>query len=222
VVFVEPPQPPVHAPRFSLWLGGRLGLLAYSGGLYVNDANTGAIETTGNFVQPGLGLEVNAGARIEKRYMPYLAYELGLVKAGHRFEGATTPTTAGTEFIGVGFRYLAGDVDGVSFASELSFGRRKVAVTSGSETWSISGLEIFRLGLGAEVRIDKIFELSPMLTISGGTLTDTSGNVRFAPGQGDGQQRPPFTGNGALPGWATTTYFAIFAGCGAHFDLFGK
>jgi hypothetical protein len=221
-VFVEAPPPPVHAPRFSLWLGGRLGLLAYSGGLYVNDASTGAIETTGNFVKPGLGLELDAGARLERRYIPYVALELGLVGAGHRFEGSSTPTTASTQFVGIGFRYLAGDVDGVSFASDISFGQRKFSVTSGSDTWSISGLEIFRLGLGAEIRIDKIFTLSPMLTISGGTLTDTSGNVQFAPGQGDGQKGPPFTGNGSLPGWATTTYYAIFAGCGAHFDLFGK
>jgi hypothetical protein len=61
-----------------------------------------------------------------------------------------------------------------------------------------------------------------MITLSGGTMTDTSGNVSFAPNQGDGQQGPPFTGNGNIPGWAQTSYYAVFLGCGGHVDLFGK
>ena len=61
IVYVAPPEPPVHAPHFSLWAGGRAGLLAYSGGLYVNNQQTGSIETTGNFVRPGLGLELDVG-----------------------------------------------------------------------------------------------------------------------------------------------------------------
>lgn len=221
VVFVEL-EPPVHTPPFSLWVGGRLGLLAYSGGLYINNQKTGGIETTGNFVTPGPGLEVDVGARLGKRYIPYFAFEWGLVAPGHRFEGATTSTTAQTRFIGGGFRYLAGDVDTVSFASDLSFGYRTFSVTSGGSTWTSSAVEIFRLGLGAEIRVHNHFAVSPMLTLSGGTMTDTSGNVSFAPNQGDGQKGPPFTGNGNIPGWAQTSYYAIFIGCGVHADLFGK
>src|SRR5438105_3220535 len=83
VVYVEP-QPLEHAPRYSLWLGGRVGLLAYSGGLYVNDPYLGTIETTGNFVRPGVGLEVDVGARLARRYIPYFGLELGVMGAGHR------------------------------------------------------------------------------------------------------------------------------------------
>jgi hypothetical protein len=211
-----------------MWLGGRAGLLAYSGGLYINNQQTGAIETTGNFIRPGLGLEIDVGARLAKRYMPYLGLELGVAGAGHRFDATTRASTA---FFGVGFRYLAGDVDTVSFASDLSVGMRQFQVANGGGTWTASGLEIFRLGLGAEVRISNYFTMSPMITLSGGTLHDTSGRVAFAPNQGDGQTGPgtilptgaylPFAQNGSIPSGAETSYYAIVIGCGAHADLFG-
>jgi hypothetical protein len=211
----------VHAPKYALWLGGRLGILAYAGGLYANDPNTGTVETTGNFVRPGLGLEVDVGARLGRRYIPYVGLELGLVGPGHRFDG--TSTTAGTSFIGVGFRYLAGDVDSVSFASDISFGVRKLVVQSGSQSFSASGLEIFRLGLGADIRLTSHFTLSPLITISGGSLTDTSGSIPFGPNQGDGQTgTPDYVNHGQIPSWAASSYYAIVLGCGAHFDLFGK
>ena len=64
----------VHAPAYSLWLGGRAGLLAFGGSLYINDtAASGSKETTGNVVGPGVGLEIDAGARLAKRYVPYIA-----------------------------------------------------------------------------------------------------------------------------------------------------
>jgi hypothetical protein len=221
VVYVEPAPPP-HAPPFSLWLGARVGLLAYAGGLYVNDQNTGSEETTGNFVQPGLGVEMDVGARLAQRYIPYLALEWGFVGTGHRFEGSTASTSAHTRFIGGGFRYLSGDANAISFASEISFGVREFDVSSGSSTYTLSGVEIFRLGLGPEIRVNTLVTLSPMLSFSWGTMHDTGGNVAFAPNQGDGQQSPLFTGSGNIPGWAQATYYAIFIGCGAYADLFGK
>jgi hypothetical protein len=221
VVYVEL-QPPVRAPKYSLWLGGRAGLLTYSGGLYINNQATGGIETTGNFVRPALGLELDVGARLAWRYVPYLALELGVTGPGHRFDNATAPTTAGTQFFGAGFRYLAGDVNKVAFAADLSLGIRRFVVTSGGSTWSASGLEIFRLGLGAEIRVNSRFAVSPMLTLSGGSPQNVSGNVSFAPNQGDGQKGPPFTGDTSIPGWAQTSYYAIFLGCGGHVDVFGR
>jgi hypothetical protein len=228
IVYVAPPEPPVHAPHFSLWVGGRAGLLAYSGGLYVNNQETGAIETTGNFIRPGLGLELDVGARLAKRYIPYLALELDVAGAGHRFDSSTT---ASTLFLGVGFRYLMGDVDTVAFASDLSLGIRKFQVANASGTWTASGLEIFRLGLGAEIRVNNRFAVSPMVTLSGGTLTDTSGNISFAPNQGDGQSGPgtilptgtflPFAQNQNIPSGGQTSYYAVVVGCGGHVDFFG-
>ncbi len=209
----------VHAPRYALWAGARLGILAYGGGMFVDPSSY--TETTGNFVGNGLALELDVGARIERRYIPYLAVELGLVGAGHRFEG--TSTQAGTSFVGIGMRLLAGDVNNVSFASELSFGFRKFQVSNDTGTWSATGFEFLRLGLGADIRLANHFTLSPLLTVSGGTLTDTSGSIGYAPNQGDGLTgTPDYVNHGQIPTNEQATYAAFVLGCGAHFDLFGK
>jgi len=213
-----------HAPKYSLWLGGRLGLLGYGGGMYLNNVSqfgpyNATEETTGNFVSPGLALEADVGARISYRYIPFVALELGLVGPGHRFDSSTR---AGTSFFGIGFRGLAGDVDAVAFASEISIGLRKFEVSNASGSWSATSFEWLRIGLGAEIRLTTHFVLSPMVTLSGGSLTDTSGSIAFAPGQGDGQTAPMFGGGQSIPSANQATYYAVVVGCGAHFDLFGK
>jgi hypothetical protein len=212
---------PVHAPRYSLWLGGRLGLLLYGGSMYFNP-QTGNDEKMGAFVTNGLALEADVGARIARRYIPYLALELGLVGPGSRFQGGGTSASAGTSFLGVGFRFLAGNVNSVSFASDLSFGFRKFQVSNGGSTWTAQAFEFLRLGLGADIRFNDYFTISPMVTLSGGTLTDTSGSVGFAPNQSDAQTGTPSqVSNGQIPSSWQTNYWAIVLGCGAHFDLFG-
>ncbi len=211
---------PRHAPRNAFWLGARLGLLAYGGGLYVGDQNTGAVETTGNFIRPGAALEFDVGARLARHYVPYFGVELGLAAPGRRFD--STDTQTGTTFVGVGFRYIAGDTDSVAFVSDISFGIRRFTASSSTGTWSAWGIELFRVGLGAEIRLTNYLTLSPLITVSGGSLTDTSGNISFAPNQPDGQSGPPFEGNGTIPSYAQTNYYAVVLGCGAHFDLFGR
>ena len=219
------PAPPVrrvdyvHAPTYALWAGGRLGVLGYGGGMF-QDPN-GNTETTGNFVSNGLALELDVGARIMRHFIPYLGAELGLVGPGHRFDG--TSAKAGTSFLGVGFRMLAGDVDNVSFVSDLSIGWRAMQVSNDGSTWSGSGVEILRLGLGADIRLTSHFTLSPLLTISGGKLTDSNGSVTFAPNQGDGLSgTPPYVNNGQIQPGYQVSYESIVVGCGAHFDLFGR
>ena len=221
-----PPPPPVlynepdhaaHAPKFSLWVGGRLGLIGYGGNFY--DNQNGQPETTGNFVRNGLSLEVDVGARLGKRYIPYIALELAGMAAGHRFEGADAK--ASTSFLGVGFRYLGGDVDSVAFASDLSVGIRTVQVTSGADTYKMSSLEILRLGLGAEIRISTLFTLSPMFTLSGGSMTDTDGTINFSQaGSGDGITSPTYVKGAQIN--RQRGYTVVGLGCGGHFDFFGK
>ena len=208
-----------HAPRYSLWLGGQLGVLAYGGGMYLDDPGTQAQETVGNFVKPGLAVELDVGVRIERRYIPYLVGELGLVGAGRRFDG--TSATASTSFAGIGFRFLAGDVNGVSLISDLSFGVRKFQINEGNQSWSATGLELFRVGVGVDVRLTNTFALSPLLTLSGGSLANTSGSVTYGPNQGDGVLKTPDF-KGSIPGSDQSTYYAVVIGCGGHFDLFAR
>ena len=182
--------------------------------MYYTNATTGTEERVSSFVTNGLAPEVDLGARISRRYIPYLALELGFVGPGSRFQG--TQATAGTSFVGVGFRFLMGDTSSVSFASDLSLGFRKFQVTNAGSTWTASAFEFLRLGLGADIRFTDYFTISPMITLSGGTVADTSGSVAFAPNQSDGAVGTP---PGQIPNWAQTSYVSIVIGCGAHFDL---
>ena len=213
--YVEPPVE-THAPKFSLWTGARLGVLGFGNSFFDNEL--GQPETSGNFLGNGLAAEIDVGARLGKRYTPYVFLEHGFVGKGHRFAG--TGATASSDLYGVGFRYTAGDVDSAGFLSELSVGVRTVTVSNGSETYKMSGLEIFRLGLGAEIRISTLFVISPMAQLSGGTMTDTSGSVTYAPNQGDGLTHPTYQNGQNIN--AQRGYLILGLGCGAHFDFFGK
>ena len=211
-----PAEVPTHAPKFSLWLGGRLSYLGFGGSWYRNaDGNK---ETTGNLVGNGLAPGFDIGARISYRYIPYVFLEHGFMATGHRFD-ALPDTSASTDFYGVGFRFLSGDVDTVAFCSDLAIGRRVVSVRSGTETYSMSGLELFRLGLGAEIRLATLFAIEPMLSVSTGALEDTSGSVTFAPDQGDGSSRPRYLNGKTID---ESRYVMLSLGVGIHFDVLGK
>jgi hypothetical protein len=214
--YVEP-EPPTHAPKFSLWAGGRLSYLGFGFGFYENP--DGRSETTGNLIGNGLAPELDVGARISYRYIPYLFWEHGFMLAGHRFDGAQG-ASASTDFYGVGFRILNGDADSVAFVSDLSIGKRVITLKNGGESYSMSGLEYFRLGLGAEIRVTTLFTIDPLLSISTGSLNDTEGTVSYAPNQGDGSTSPPFKGGQTIE--QPRAYVMLSLGVGVHFDFFGK
>lgn len=202
---------------FSLWVGGSLGALGYGGYLYDNEQNKK--ESTGNFAGPGLGVEVDIGARLGRRYVPYVFLQHGFMTQGHRFEG--TDATSASDMYGLGFRYTAGDVDTAGFLTELSIGIRTITVSGGGQTYKMSALEYFRLGLGAEIRISTLFVISPMAHVSGGAMDNTSGTIAFSPeGSRDGVREPTYR-NGD-PILVQRGYVAVGIGCGAHFDIFGK
>jgi hypothetical protein len=216
VDYVEP-EPPTHAPKFSLWVGPRLDYMGFGFSFYRNQ--NGTAETTGMLVGNGVAPEIDIGVRFAHRYAAFLFYERGFLLAGHRFDGQSG-ASASTDFYGVGFRFLSGDVDSVAFASDISIGKRVVTVKNGSETYSMSGLEIFRLGLGAEIRVATLFTIDPMLSVSGGSLNDTEGTVTYAPNQSDGSINPPFKKGQTIDD--ARPYVMLSLGVGVHFDVFGK
>jgi hypothetical protein len=216
VEYVEP-EPPTHAPKFSLWVGPRLSYMGFGFSFFENGA--GEPETTGNFLGNGLAPQIDLGARISYRYVPYLFYEHGFMGQGHRFEGSNAKSS--TDFYGIGFRYVSGDVDSVAFLTDISIGKRVIRVSDGGDTYTMSGLEIFKLGLGAEIRLATLFTIEPLLSISGGSLTDTEGNVKYSPeGSKDGRTGPDFHDGQVIK--RNTTYVVLSLGVGVHFDIFGK
>jgi hypothetical protein len=216
VDYVEP-EPPTHAPKFSLWVGPRLSYMGFGFNFYRN--TTGDSETTGNLVGNGFGPQLDVGARISHRYIPYLFWEHGFLLPGHRFDGVAG-ASASTDFYGLGLRILSGDVDSVAFLSDLAIGKRVVTVSNGTETYSMSGLQYFRPGLGAEIRVTTLVTIEPVATLSGGSLNDSSGSITFAPNQGDGVTKPPFTNGKTLDD--SRPYVLLSIGVGVHFDVFGK
>ena len=197
-------------------------LISFGGfGFSFYDTELGQPETTGNFLGNGVAPQVDLGARISYRYIPYVYWERGFMGQGHRFEGTDASST--TDFFGVGFRYVSGDVDSVAFLTDLSIGKRVVRVSNGNQSYSMSGLEFFRLGLGAEIRVLTLFALTPLLSVSSGALNDSDGEISFgcaATSCADQLTRPTYV-NGAVIN-NSRAYVVLSAGLGIHFDVFGK
>lgn len=198
-----------HAPSYSLWTGVRLGAITFANSFY---GGPGA-DTTGNWVHAGGTGEVDVGARLAKRHVPYVFYEQGIAPPGRRLDGTGAIVT--TRFFGLGLRYVAIDPDTVGFVADVSIGWRTLAVYQGAQTYEMSGLETFRLGLGMELRLSTRVVLSPLAYLSGGVMNTTSGSVSFRDGG-----TPPYT-NGS--GIAVQRGYLVFGfGVGTHFDLIGK
>jgi hypothetical protein len=214
---------PRHAPRYSLWTGARFGVLGFGGGFYgvgVGNPPTPTTEWTTQLVNPGPTLQADIGVRLGRRFIPFVFYEHAILGVGRRFEG-DTGTAAYSDLWGMGLRFSAGDVDTAAFLTEISIGERTVGVSANGQTYTISGLEYFKLGLGAEIRITSLLVLSPLASLSTGAMTNTSGAVTFsAAGSADGVKQPPYE-NGA-PIQDQRGYVMFSLTCGAHFDLLGK
>jgi hypothetical protein len=222
---VPPPVPPSeplvhvpHAPQYALWVGPRLSFIAFGLSFYQNER--GLAETTGNFLGSGLGPQLDLGARLAQRYIPYVFFERGFMGQGRHYEG--TGSTSTTDFFGLGFRYLSGDVDTLAFLTEVSIGKRVVRVSNGGDAYSMSGIEFFRLGLGAEIRVSTLFAMSPLLTVSSGSFSDTSGDLPFgcAPNCPGSVNSPTFRNGQPIDD--SKAYVVLSLGVGAHFDVFGK
>jgi hypothetical protein len=223
IVYYGPPPPPsrVHAPRNSLWIGGRLALFGFGGSFFANNAAFSQEETTGNFVKSGPELAIDVGARLARRYIPYVTLEIAGLPAGHRFAGDSN-VHASSGFFGVGFRYIGGDVNTVGFLTDLSFGARSVDISNDAtgENYRMTAFEIFRLGLGAEIRVRTHLTIEPIFSIGGGSMSGTSGSITYSTqGMGDGQTHPTYE-HGQTIG-TQTSYYTVSLGVGVHFDLFG-
>ena len=208
---------PAHAPKFSLWVGPRISYGGFAFDFYRNpDGNK---ETTGNLVGGGVSPEIDLGVRLFFHYTPYLFYEHGFMAPGHRFDGEAD-ASASTDYYGVGFRYLSNRGELASFVADVAVGRRVLTLKNNGQTYTMSGFELLRLGIGAEFRMSDFLTLEPLLGFSGGKLTSTSGNVMFAPGSGDKLTSPPFKDGQGIDD--ARAYVMISLGVGGHFDLFGK
>jgi hypothetical protein len=211
-----------HAPQYALWTGARFGFLGFGGGFYgvpVGNPPVSSTEWTSDLVTPGPALQADLGVRLGYRFTPFVFYERAILGTGSRFAG-DTGTSAYSELYGAGLRFVAGDVDSAAFLTEISIGERTVGVQANGSTFRMSGFEYFKLGLGAEIRLSNHLVLSPLASLSTGSMTNTSGTVLFSPaGSTDGNTRPPFENGASITD--QRGYVMLSLTCGAHFDLLG-
>ena len=201
------------APRYALWTGARASWLAF--GYRVWETPGGAAETTGQWLKDGVAPQLDIGARLARRYVPYLFWEHGFVQNGHHF--ADTSATTSTNFFGGGVRYLAGDVDGLSPLLDLSVGKRSIRVSNAGQTFTMSGVEFFRIGLGAEQRLTSHMTVSALVSFSTGSMSETDGDITLV----HGTTTSPAYANGKRID-RQRVYATFTIGAALHFDLFGK
>jgi hypothetical protein len=219
------PALPKHAPRYSLWLGSRVGVLGFGGGFYgvaaiMNGGSPLSVtEWTTDIATPGPTLQADVGARLGRRFIPFAFYERAFLSPGSQFAGLTG-ASAYSDLFGLGLRFLAGDPDVAAFLTEFSIGERTVGVTANGQTYRMSGFEYFKLGLGAEIRLSSRLVLSPLASLSTGALTSTSGSVTFSTPGPDGATHPPYENGASIQD--QRGYVMLSLTCGAHFDLLGK
>lgn len=170
---------------------------------------------------PGATFEADIGARLGKRFTPFAFYERAFLGAGSRFAGDSN-ASGYTELYGMGLRFAAGPVDTAAFLTEISIGERVVGVQANGQTYRMSGFEYFKLGLGAEIRLSSMLTISPLASLSTGTMTNTSGAVKFsaAGSAQDGVTQPPYENGQQIQD--QRGYVMVSVTCGAHFDLLGK
>lgn len=211
------PPEPEHAPRYALWLGARLSFIGFGFHFYENER--GREETTGNFVGEGGAAQIDAGARIARRFVPFVFWDHAFLTKGHRFEGTSVSTSS--DYYGLGLRYVSGRLDDLGIVTELALGRRVITVAGDSGTWSMRGWEFFRLGLGLEIRPSTLFTIDPMLSVATGVLGSSEGNVRYgAEGSRDGLVMPTWRDGADIA--ESRPYVVLAIGAGVHFDLLGK
>ena len=214
----EPPPPPEPrhiAPRTALWVGARVGWFIPFGDVW---ARTSRTHVTGvpwsDYASSGPMFELNAGVRLSRNYNVFALWERARLGSGNGDPQSTLDGKAAhgeTDFWGVGVRATS-DPDNIGFVTELAIGYRRARsmFDNGDEIQFTDAPFETRLGLGAELRLNSAFTLSPMATIGLGSFgtIETVSNGQIRPATRSYDQSDAHA-------WATFTL-------GGHFDLFGS
>jgi hypothetical protein len=210
----------------SVWVGGRVGALFPFGNAYdlpSADPYYSYGESWEGLASGGLALEGDVGVRFSRRYIIYGFWEHGFMGTGGdpSWRSATAThlvnadnsavanfgdqTSAYTDFPGLGFRWSSRP-DMVGFLIDLGLGYRWF-----HESWAngasmdLKGFGEFRIGFGADVRVNHLLSVSPVLSFTNGAFHDRTITL---PGQ-------PERSIGSYTG----THGTVTLTLGGHFDF---
>jgi hypothetical protein len=163
----------------------------------------------------GPAVEVDAGARLGRRYIVYGFWEHAFMGTGGDpswrttmpFQGSPVfgdQTSARTDYPGIGFRWSSRP-DSVGFLVDLGIGYRwfQEKWASGA-VMTLQGFGEFRAGFGADVRVNRALSISPLIMFSSGEFQD-----RKIEAPGISSSIPSYSG----------THGTVTLTVGGHFDL---
>ena len=207
-----PPEPQHIAPSNALWVGARTGWFLPFGDVRAQCADAGCyhVNTIGwrRYASPGPLIELDAGARISRNYAFFLMWERAWLGAG---SGPPEGQNGGTtDFFALAVRFSS-DPDELGFLTEIAFGYRRARIDLGSnDTLRLDNAPFeARLGLGADIRINSTFSLSPLVSLGVGRFDDV---VLI---EQDG------TKTDLLQDWEPISHASLTLQIGGHADLFG-
>ena len=206
----------------ALWVGGRFGALfpfgnAYDLGYDVYGYPVG--ESWDGLASSGLDLEGDVGVRFARRYIVYGFWEHGFMGTGGdpswssatgtaHLQGAPAfgeQRSATTDFTGAGFRWSSRP-DSAGIVVDLGLGHRwfRESWASGA-SMMLKGFGEFRVGFGADIRVNRMLSISPLVIFSTGNFHDRQVTL-------PGQSPQSIASYGGTHGTVTLTV-------GGHFDL---
>jgi hypothetical protein len=219
----EPPPPPLPrhvAPRTALWLGARLGYFVPFGDLWGRCTTSGyttcdRIEGTkfSDVAASGPMFEFDLGVRLGRNYVIYLGWERaqlgGADGPSPDASGSLKQRRAESDFMAVGVR-LSSNPDDMGLLLDLAIGARRFrGLYEGNTELQLTDAPFeSRLGIGADIRVNRWFSMSPMLTLGLGSF----GKAEWLSDPNKIQSAIPGDSDRLTHGWVT---FQL----GGHFDV---
>jgi hypothetical protein len=156
--------------------------------------------------------ELDVGARLGRYYNVYLMWERASLGGGSKDLPTIGQSDGGdTDYYAIGLRFSS-DPDHVGFLTDLSLGYRRFRATwaDGTELQLTEAPLEMRIGLGADIRLNPAFSLSPMLTLGAGSF----GAAEWVAPDGTRTDATAPGDDRAGHGWLTLQL-------GGHFDIGG-
>jgi hypothetical protein len=221
----EPPPPPKPrhvAPKYSFWVGPRIGWFVPFGNLWYrcNPGSPGNCSSyTSNawndYASSAPMFEIDVGARLGRNYNVFALWERANLGAGDNesYENARGGLDhASTDYFAVGLR-VSSDADKIGFLTEITLGARRFRAVyeDGSEFQLSEDIPLeARIGLGADIRLSPLFSLSPLLTLGVGRFD----NIEAVDRDGNRSDQLSDLDELGSHGWLTLQI-------GGHFDIAG-